>query len=222
MKRKLYVLLGDVISSTRISDRDNFQQKLGESCREINASYAGDIYADFEILKGLDEIGGVLSNMSNSYEIITTLLDRLYPNSMRFALVFDYIDTALVTMDVAKMDGPAFHKASNIISGLKKSKQMFDMSIGDEILDITISGLIDIILVTKKNWSAKQHQIVMEHKKGNKQSEIAKKFGITQQAVSKTLKSSMWKEIKDREDDLKNILRLYMQMQKDAGSVLDV
>jgi hypothetical protein len=118
MKRKLYVLLGDVISSRSIAEREKFQKKLEETCRYINSTYTGDIYADFKILKGIDEIGGVLSSMSKSYELINVLLENLHPNLMRFVLVFDYIDAALATMDVAKMDGPAFHKASDLMHTL--------------------------------------------------------------------------------------------------------
>lgn len=217
MKKKHYVLLGDVISSSRISDRDAFQKKLGEACKDVNASYVGDIYADFKILKGLDEIGGVLSTISNSYGIITTILERLHPDLMRFVLVFDYIDTALNTRDVARMDGPAFHKASDILHTLKKSKFIFDMSVDDKIIDTSITGLINLTLLVKKNWTPRQYKIVKEYKKNKYQYEIAKNLGITQQAVSKTLNSSMWKEIKSIEDKLNYILNEYMQRQRTGG-----
>ncbi|OEU50497.1 MAG: hypothetical protein BA871_11295 [Desulfuromonadales bacterium C00003096] len=213
MKQKLYVLLGDVISSRRIAEREKFQKKLEETCRYINSTYTGDIYADFKILKGIDEIGVVLSSMSKSYEIINVLLEYLHPNLMRFVLVFDYIDTALETKDIAKMDGPAFHKASDLMHRLKKSKLMFDMSVGDKVVNTTISGQINLILMLKKTWSAKQHLIVKEYERTKNQYEVAKKLGITQQAVSKTLNRSMWKELKSIEENLNYILSEYTQRQ---------
>ena len=213
MKQKLYVLLGDVISSRRIAEREMFQKKLEETCRYINAIYSSDIYAGFKILKGIDEIGGVLLTMSKSYEVINILLENLHPNLMRFVLVFDYIDTALETKDIAKMDGPAFHKASDLMHTLKKSKLMFDMSVGDKVVDTTISGQINLILLLKRNWSVKQHQIVEEYERTKNQYEVAKKLGITQQAVSKTLKRSMWKELKSIEENLNYILSEYTQRQ---------
>jgi len=213
MKQKLYVILGDVISSRRIAEREKFQKKLEETCRYINAIYSSDIYAGFKILKGIDEIGVVLSSMSKSYEVINVLLEKLHPNLMRFVLVFDYIDTALETKDIAKMDGPAFHKASDLMHTLKKSKLMFDMSVGDKVVDTTISGQINLILLLKRNWSVKQHQIVKEYEKAKNQYEAAKNLGITQQAVSKTLKRSMWKELKSIEENLNYILSEYTQRQ---------
>jgi len=213
MKQKLYVILGDVISSRRIAEREKFQKKLEETCRYINAIYSSDIYAGFKILKGIDEIGVVLSSMSKSYEVINVLLEKLHPNLMRFVLVFDYIDTALETKDIAKMDGPAFHKASDLMHTLKKSKLMFDMSVGDKVVDTTISGQINLILLLKRNWSVKQHQIVKEYERTKNQYEAAKNLGITQQAVSKTLKRSMWKELKSIEENLNYILPEYTQRQ---------
>lgn len=213
MRKRLYVVLGDVVSSRRLVDRREFQNKLEKTCEEINKVYAEDIYAEFKILKGTDEIAGVLSDLSNIYKIVSTIQEQLYPNYMRFAVVLDHIDTALESRDAALMDGPAFHKASDIMNKLKKSKLMFDMSVSDKIIDTAISGQINLILLLKKNWSPKQRLIVGEYEKTKNQSKIAKKLGITQQAVSKILGRSMWKEIKTIEGKLNQILRSYSQRQ---------
>lgn len=209
MKQKLYVLLGDVVQSRRISDRENFQDRVEETCKKINAMYVKDLYADFKILKGIDEIGGVLSDMSSAYGIIATISEELHPNSMRFALVFDYIDTALKTRNVTKMDGSAFHKASDMLHRLKSSKLIFDMSVGDTAIDTAIAGQVNLILLLKRNWSARQHQVVREYELTKNQSVVAENLGITQQAVSKILNRSMWKEIKTIEENLSLVLRNY-------------
>ncbi len=220
MRKRLYVVLGDVVSSRRLVDRREFQNKLEKTCEEINKAYAEDIYAEFKILKGTDEIAGVLSDLSNIYKIVSTIEEQLYPNYMRFAVVLDHIDTALESRDAALMDGPAFHKASDIMNKLKKSKLMFDMSVSDKLIDTAISGQINLILLLKKNWSPKQRLIVGEYEKTKNQSKIAKKLGITQQAVSKILGRSMWKEIKTIEGKLNQILRSYSQRQH-AGRMPD-
>jgi len=49
MKQKLFILLGDVVSSRHIADRDLFQDRLNEMCRSINEQYDNDIYAPFKI-----------------------------------------------------------------------------------------------------------------------------------------------------------------------------
>lgn len=221
MKQKFYVILGDVIQSRQINNREDFQKKIEETCKNINTIYAEGIYADFKILKGIDEIGGVLSSVSNIYKIITGILEDIYPNTIRFALVFDYIDTSLETRNVTKMDGAAFHKASEMIRELKMSKLMFDMSVEDEMLDIAITGQINLIFLLKKNWSATQHNIVREYEKIKKQSEVAEKLGITQQAVSKNLRQSMWKEIRTVEENINFLLQNYPQHNANGDDLMD-
>jgi len=209
MRQKLYVMMGDVMSSRKIKEKEAFRKKLDKVCREINMAYAGDIYADFRILKGIDEIEGVLLNISKSYEIMTALSEQLFPQSMRFVIALDYIDTALDTRYVTKMDGPAFHKASDMIHGLKKTKLFFEMSAGNEALDIAINGEVNLIMLLKKNWSTRQHQIVREYREKKNQDEVAKALGITQQSVSRTLKRCMWHEITFIEEKLNYVLSHY-------------
>lgn len=209
MEQKFYVMLGDVISSRNIKDKEAFQKKLEKACVKVNKVYSRDLYADFKILKGIDEIEGVLLSIADVYEIINTIQEHIYPYSMRFVLVLDHIDTAIESRDVAKMDGPAFHCASDIIHELKRSKLMFKMHIGDEIFDKIITGEINLILMLKKSWSSRQHRIFTEYKEAGTQHETAASLGITQQAVSKALNRSMWKEISVIEEDLNHVLRTY-------------
>lgn len=214
VKQKFYVLLGDVIHSRRITDRDDFQKRIEKTCQLVNTLYSEDTYADFKILKGIDEIGGVLTSMSKTYEIITTILEEIYPNLMRFVMVFDYIDTAVATRDVTKMDGPAFHKASDMIYKLKGSKLVCDISANDKMIDTIVAGQINSILLMKINWSVRQHQVVKEYERTMNQSKVAENFGMTQQAVSKILNRLMWREIKQIEENLSFVLHKYQQMQE--------
>jgi hypothetical protein len=207
MKHKFYVMLGDVVASRKIKDKEAFQRKLEKVCLKVNRNFAEDIYADFKILKGIDEIEGVLLNIASVYKIMDTMLEQFYPNSMRFALVLDYIDTAVEGCEVSRMDGPAFHRASDLMKNMKGSRLMFRMSIGDEIMDKTVAGEINLLFLLKKGWSTGQRRILREYRKTGTQNMAAKALGITQQAVSKALNRSMWKEISSIEDDLNYVLR---------------
>ncbi len=203
----LYVMLGDVVASRKIKEKEAFQRKLEKACLEVNRNFAEDIYADFKILKGIDEIEGVLLNIASVYKIMDTMLEQFYPHSMRFALVLDYIDTAVESREVSRMDGPAFHRASDLMKNMKGSRLIFRMSIGDAILDKTVAGEINLLFLLKKGWSPGQRKILREYRKTGTQNMAAEALGITQQAVSKALNRSMWKEISGIEDDLNYVLR---------------
>jgi hypothetical protein len=209
MKQMLYVVLGDVVASRKIEDKEASQRKLEKACLEVNRNFAEDIYADFKILKGIDEIEGVLLNIASVYKIMDTMLEQFYPHSMRFVLVLDYIDTAVESREVSRMDGPAFHRASDLMKDMKGSRLMFRMSIGDEIMDKTVAGEVNLIFLLKKGWSPGQCRILREYGKMGTQNMAAKALDITQQAVSKALNRSMWKEISSIEDDLNYVLRNY-------------
>lgn len=211
MNQKFYVMLGDVISSRGIKDKEAFRRKLEKACLEVNSNFAGDIYADFRILKGIDEIEGVLLNVESVYKIMNTMLEQFYPNSMRFVLVLDNIDIGAKSREVSRMDGPAFHRASDLIKDLKGSRLIFKISTGDEILDKTVAGEINLIFLLKKDWSMRQRRILQEYKKTGTQNIAAKALGITQQAISKALSRSMWKEISSIEDDLNQVLRNFQE-----------
>ena len=163
MPKKLFVLLGDVKSSREIKNRKLFQEKLIKVCNELNQEYQQNLYADFKILKGLDEIGGVLTETSSIYKIISKITNQIYPNTIRFILVRDYIDTALNSKDVTRMDGPAFHKASERMKLLKKSKTFFDMVTYNETIDSSLIIMINLMLLYKERWTKKQRQIIEEY-----------------------------------------------------------
>lgn len=219
MGKELYVLLGDVISSRKIKDRECFQEKLMGIYEDINVKYSEDIYADFKIIKGLDEIGCALNKLYHVYDIITTILDQIYPESMRFVLVRGYVDTGLEKRDITKMDGPAFHKAASMMASLKESKAFFSMSINNhkqlsddlvsKVMDDLVSKVVNFAISDRENWTKRQRQIIRDYEKTGNQKEVADKYGITQQAVSKNLKNANWKEIKELEDSLRDLLKRY-------------
>lgn len=206
MDSRFSVLSGDVLSSRRMKDKEAFQKTLEKACRKINKAYAGDVYADFKILKGIDEIEGVLLNISHIYAIVSSFLEQIYPHSMRFVLASGFIDTSLESRNISKMDGPVFHRAYDMMGELKRSKLLFAISTGDETVDDLVGGGINSLLLLKGNWSAKQYMIVKAYREKGSQYGAAKALGITQQSVSKALTRAMWKEIESIENRLNHAL----------------
>jgi len=187
--------LGDVVGSTGIRDREGFRERIERACTAANRAYSEDAYAGFKVLKGLDEIGGVLSGLRHAYRVIDTIAEHLRPNAIRFVVVWGQIDTAAETRDVARMDGPAFHLGAEMMLELKQSGLRFALRSDHELLDAAISGEINLLLMLKESWTAKQHEVIEAYRNTGSQSEAARLLGVTQQAVSKTLSRSLWREI---------------------------
>jgi len=211
------VMAGDVVSSRSITERAAFRRQLEQVCRRVNKTFLEDMYADFRILKGIDEIEGVLLNASNCYGILDMILTEIYPHSMRFALVHDFIETAENSRDVSRMDGPAFHTASDVLKSLKKTGLVFAMRTDDELLDRAVAADVNLMMLLKKSWSRRQHEVYSKYRETGTQHEVAETLGITQQAVSGALRRSMWKEISGIEEDLQYVFR-HLPVKNLAGS----
>ena len=209
MIEKFFVVQGDVIDSRRIKDRDEFQYKIESACDSVNGTYKDDIYASFKIIKGIDEIEGVLTDISGIYKIITAILGFVSPHKMRFSIVYGDINTAVKSKNVEKMDGPAIHSTTDRIMELKKSQLLFDIFTGNEIIDSTLRGQINLLFFYKDKWTAREKQISENYSELKKQVLVADKLSISQQAVSNTLRKIRWEEINSIEADLNNALKFY-------------
>jgi hypothetical protein len=206
---KFFVVQGDVIDSRKIKDRDDFQCKLESACNYVNDSFEKNIYGPFKIIKGIDEIEGVLSNISSIYNIITEIQRLVFPHKVRFSVVYGDINTAVESKNVEKMDGPAIHKTTDKIMKLKKSNLLFDICTGDEIIDSILRGQINLLLFYKDRWTKREEQIAKNYTELKNQDLVADKLSISQQAVSNALRKIKWKEIKLIETDLNNALTFY-------------
>ncbi len=214
MEKELYVLLGDVVDSRKLNQREYFQKRLNHACTEINQRYKRDLYADMKIIKGADEIRCVLKTVENVYNIMDFVWNEIYPQKMRFVLVRGLIDTSLSNRDITQMDGPAFHHASNMMNSLKKSGLFFEMSLGNDVTDAALKGQVNLIIIIKNSWSSRRREIVRMYEKEGSQKDVADKMGISQQAVSKNLKESMWNKVKLIEKDLKKSMNSYSRLDK--------
>ncbi len=210
-------MLGDLFSSRQIKNSEELQKKLENSFEKVNNIYAKDIYAKFKVLKGVDEIGGVLSNIQHAYNIIDIISDEISPNLMRFVLVLDDIDDPVEARNITKMSGVAFHKASDMMGKLKKSDLTVDIALCNRSLDKILTDIINLIRSVKKDWSVTKHQIFKEYKETGNQYKVAEKLGITQQAVSKNLDHMNWREMDEMETSLNNLLKIMILEHKRKG-----
>ena len=111
--------------------------------------------------------------------------------------------------EISRMDGPAFHEASNLMIQLKAEKLIFNMDTGDLIFDKLVTNNINLIYLIEKKWSSKKFNIIKEYEKTKDQKKVAEKFHVKQQDVSYHLNSTNWPEIKNIEKNLKFVIQLY-------------
>ena len=208
MRRRLIVLLADLIGSSAISHRDVSQRKLVETYLHINEIYRKDFYAPIKITRG-DEIAGVLYRMDNLYRIADSLNEMIYPLHLRFVFVRGVLTAGLDTKDAAIIDGPAFKIAGEVLLKAKMEKKGFVFCLGNPILDQVLTALSNLLSGIKKDWTENQRKVVRLYRKFQSQSEVAKKLRVTQQNIAKILKSVAWSEVQEAEEALNRLLKSY-------------
>jgi hypothetical protein len=203
MKQKLYLLWGETASTGMV---DDYQSRLDVICRVVNSRYSKHLHTPLSPLQDPRRVGAVLLNLSRVYDILDIVLKGLYPQSMRFVLVHDLLE---VTEDINHLNGPALKKAHQMMTRLERDGLLFEMSVDRKETDLAISGLINAVQLLKSGLSAKKRRIISEYVKTGKQSLAAENLNMTQQGVSKALRSSNWREIKDGERKLQRALEIY-------------
>lgn len=215
-KTDYFVLVGKAGSPQKIENLKKFQKELIKACSEANKTYGNDLYAKLEVIKGPNEIRCVLYRIDYIYEIIS-VITRLSSNYMKFVLVYDHIEKGLNSKEVSQMEGTAFNKAFNLMKSLEKNNLMFEMDLGNVIINKTIvseikiiekliTNNINLILLLKSKWRPIKVKIINEYKKTKNQKIIAQKLNLKQQVVSYNLNSSNWKELNKIENDLNESL----------------
>ena len=109
------------------------------------------------------------------------------------------------------MDGPAFWKENDCLEYLRNKKRYFMFDLGDETVDTMLTTIANLIAFIKNNWSKREREIIDLYEKFRKQDNVAKKYNISQQAVSNALKRAQWQIVRESEGTILRVLRTYPQ-----------
>lgn len=192
MKRKpqVYLLYGDVVNSRGIKKRDVFEKKLQQALSMLKKQFEGRIIGDVERWKGLDEVAIVVVHPVYAIEILDFLNAQIRPYAIRIVVAKGEI-SALPEKNtkLSKLDGDVFIKASGMMQELKEVKQFFGCNTGQQVTDDMFTNHYRLLQLLKQGWTDKQWEMYEYYLQKNvSQVDLAKKFGVSQQSASKTLK----------------------------------
>jgi len=215
MTKQHCVVLAHVVDSRKIDDRDSFKKKLGAAISEVNQRHQHWIQAEFSVIKGVDEFGGVISSVKPIVDIQKAFSRILHPEQYRMAAVVDLIDVNENAPDIAQMDGPAFARGDMILSELEKSGLKFRLSGTSDTIDSIISDQINLLEIIRSGWGETTMNIVREYDKSKKQKVIAEELGISAQTVSYHLGKHSVEQVLGIEQRLSNAIENYEQLNDD-------
>jgi len=192
-------IIGDMVKSRELIDRELIQEKLKDILTEINEKYSSNIASNFTITIG-DEFQGLLKNPSNLMEIISRIKIAIYPLKLRFGIGFGRIDTKVIKELAIGSDGPAYHWARSAIKDVKSTESMKEIpESGIKIItkstknnhDELINSLFSFCYFIEKKWTAKQVEVI--HKlllKEQTQQALASELKIGQSSIQRRLQGA--------------------------------
>ncbi len=183
-----YVVLADVVGSRRIERRSEFQSQLETAFDTINRVEDASLATPLSPMKGVDEFGCVLTEIGPVVDIILGILDHAHPVGVRFAISNGGIDVGLSRDTVAEMDGPAFHRASELLELLKENELHVLMDTGKPYDELAVTAL-NFLTLRKLSLTPRQLNVILAYERQGTQSGVADELDITQQSVSKTLRN---------------------------------
>jgi len=208
-------IIGDIVNSKEISNRDASQKKLQSILDMINQEYERDIASNFMITLG-DEFQGLLRCGENTMNIITQIEIKMYPVSIRFGIGIGEIITDINRNIPLGADGPAYHYARDMVENLKnnrkKSKRvesniMLRSDAQNTSIDLLLNSILSLCSTIKLKWTNRQREIIFDCiEYGANQKETAKRLGITQSSVQKSLAASGYYSYKNAIDTVSKTL----------------
>lgn len=209
------VVLGDVVDSREIDDREAFQRTLAETLDATNEEFDDSLQAPFAVLKGVDEIGGVLRTVPPVVEIQRRLARAVHPQQIRIAAVLGRVDVNEGAGDVSVMDGEAFARADALLAELESDDFTFRLEGDEPVLDDLLSDEINLLDMLRAEWTERQLEIVTRFDELDSQKAVAESLDISPQAVSKALSRTKGQKVLAIEGRLAEAVQLYPSLRTD-------
>ncbi len=206
---KQYIaVIGDIKGSKQSSNRSEIQKQLKSVLTDINIQYGEDVASKFVITLG-DEFQGLLEQGSHIMDILTSIELRMYPVEIRFGIGVGKITTEINPEMSLGADGPAYYNAREAITRLKEREKRSKSAISDTIIitegdvptELLLNSLLSLLTVIKQGWTDRQLEVIkdyLEHR--DNQLGVARRLGITQSSVQKSLSNANFYSYKEAVD----------------------
>lgn len=212
---KYVAIIGDISDSKSIRERKVFQQKFKSILTDINVKYSDDIAAKFAITLG-DEFQGLVKNRNNIIKMITEIEIAIAPVELRFGIGIGDITTDIDLNHSAEIDGPAYHRARQMIHAIEKKKSQYterqsNMMIcsgeNNAEIDELLNSILSVCHALKSKWTDRQTEIIYTYLANDEnQYKTAAILNIGQPSVNKALKAARFYSYKSAMDTVNAFL----------------
>jgi len=200
----VYSLVGDIVDSKKIIDRERAQKDLEMILDEINLDYNDDMEKKLSVTLG-DEFQGIFNRFDNILLIIHKIMFRMKSIRIRFGVGIGELKFDFGTKENPyRSDGSAWwfsREATNQIRNLNSKNNIIEYSniriiSGTDATDKLINVMLDLCFAIRDRWTDKQKEIIentiIEYgfSEEYKYSNIAKKYRQSVSTIHDKFKTS--------------------------------
>jgi hypothetical protein len=204
MSARRCVVLGDVVDSRSLEDRERVRATLETAVDAATEAAGSAVVAPFAVLKGVDEVGGVIDDPARAVAAVRALREHLHPIAVRVAVAWGDVDVAPDAEDVAAMDGPAFHDADAALQAAASDDRLARVALAGvpDVLANVLGDQLDLLARFTATWTTRQVAVVRAYRDADTMTAVAEDFDVSVQNVSKIIDRTDAKTVFAVEDTL--------------------
>lgn len=192
MAQQYFVIIGDMVQSREIRERQKVQEAFQQALQRVQQEYERGIVSPLTLTIG-DEFQAVLNKADRFFFMINRLEEYLPEIRFRYGLGVGTISTTLNRQAAIGMDGPAFHFARQALEQARQYQRRIVFACTQSKVTKRIDLLFHWIDVVTSTWSKEKRRILRLSQLRLTQKAIAEAIGISQPAVSQHIRQPVFK-----------------------------
>jgi hypothetical protein len=197
------VIIGDVCGSRKMAINERYEGQLfiKSTIIQVNEKLSTIIEAPFMITRG-DEFQGVLRNLRSALEIMLEFERLLFPLQLRYGIGKGQIQKMGSKIPI-EMDGPAFHRADEALTQVKKRKQFIQCKTGITHNDLLVNTVFYLTSAIKSRWNHLNFERYWKYKELGTFEKVAQLENVSTQAIWDSMHNMRVIEVLQAEKNLK-------------------
>ncbi len=191
-----FALIGDLVESRRLDDRAAVQRRIESEIDAVNDLHGADLASPFRLTAG-DEVQGLGRTPGAIIDALVRLSDRVAPARFAWGLGYGELSTD-EGPDVARLDGPCFHRAREGLGAARKDRAWFGARGLGALPEQVLAALMNLIGDVRAGWTDTQLAYIREART-SLQVEVAKRFGVDPSTVSRALSAASFARVQEGE-----------------------
>jgi hypothetical protein len=203
--RAYFALIGDIVGSRKMRDRDEVQRQIQEELGQLNKRLIDrGLVVRLKLTAG-DEIQGLFSTPEAVVDVLVCLADRIHPEEVAWGLGYGQLTTDIGS-DVAMLDGPCFHHARTAVVEASKEHAWLRTASLPSAYGESVSALFRLMGAIRSRWKDAQLKYIRTVR-DHSQREVAEIHGVDESTVSKALQASRFRDVEEGEQIARFLLR---------------